>query len=69
MSDIFKFSQSLVDNPELRKKVETEIQDKMADGESFYIDSYGFGHIYTPVLRTKIVDGRAEIITNDVFKG
>jgi hypothetical protein len=60
--DLFKFSQSLADDPELRKKVEAEMQSKMADGNSFYIDSYGLGHIHTPVLRTpvlqtKIIDG------------
>jgi phosphoenolpyruvate-protein kinase (PTS system EI component) len=67
--DIFKLSQSLADDPELRKKVEAEIQAEMADGESFYIDSYGYCHTYTPVLRSKVADGRVEIITNDVFKG
>ena len=64
MIDIFELPRKLAADPELRKEVEAEIQSRMAPGTTFYIDDQGLGHAFGPLIRSRIIDGKADIETD-----
>ena len=49
-------SAALAADPELRKQVEDDLRSELPDGYDFHIDADGIGHLYTPVIRTRVID-------------